>query len=366
LDRAEALSVLEGLGGDGRESMTAARREAARAIGRTTDARFRQLLLPLMHDSDLSVAREAIKSARQLADSDLLFVPALISLMRDRRLKNAAREALVSYGAEVVPALAFFLEDEEEDRWVRRHIPGTLARIPSEGSVEALLSCLENEDGFLRYKAVLAVEKIRKDNPGLAIPSAPIEKLLLKEASRYYRYLSASYNLFDQGSLERDTLVAQALSEKLSRALDRIFRLLGLMYDRNDVRAARIAIERGDVRARASAIEFLDNTLSGQLRKMMMPIIDDMPLPERVRKGNVLLKNRVRGIEETLARLMYDEDPVLAATAIDLVREKKIWTLAPDLEQVLQFRDARDFTVFESASNALAAYRLKTDEPVAV
>jgi hypothetical protein len=38
-----------------------------------------------------------------------------------------------------------------------------------------------------------------------------------------------------------------------------------------------------------------------------------------------------------------------------------------DLEEVLQFRDASDFAVFESASFALAAYRLKpsdSDEPV--
>jgi hypothetical protein len=76
-----------------------------------------------------------------------------------------------------------------------------------------------------------------------------------------------------------------------------------------------------------------------------------------VRKGNVFLKNRVRGPEETLERLIYDDDPVVAALAIDLVREKKLWSLASDLEQVLQFRDARDFVVFESASYALASYR---------
>jgi hypothetical protein len=88
-----------------------------------------------------------------------------------------------------------------------------------------------------------------------------------------------------------------------------------------------------------------------------------MPLVEKVRKGNVFLKNRMRGAEETLERLIYDDDPIVAAAAIDMVRERKLWSLAPDLEQVLQFRDARDFVVFESASYALAAYRLKTDEP---
>jgi AAA family ATP:ADP antiporter len=364
-DRAEARRVLERLAGDGRDAMAPSRREAARAIARTTDPRFRQLLLPLMHDADSAVAREAIASARLLDDSDLLFVPTLISLTRNRRLKNAAREALVSYGESVVPALTYFLRDEDEDPWVRRHIPGTLARIPSPASVQAVVEALESDDGFLRYKAVLALEKIRRERPDVPIPGARVEKLLLREASHYYRYLGASYNLFDKGGLPRDGLLAQALSEKLTRAFDRIFRLLGLLHDWKDVRAARIAIERGDVRARSSAIEFLDNTLSGQLRKWILPIIDEMPLADRVRKGNVLLKNRVRGVEETLERLIYDDDPVVAAAAIDLVRERKVWSLAPDLEQVLEFRDARDFVVFESASLALAAYRLKTDAPLA-
>jgi hypothetical protein len=228
-----------------------------------------------------------------------------------------------------------------------------------------VVEALESDDGFLRYKAVLALEKIRRERPDVPIPGARVEKLLLREASHYYRYLGASYNLFDKGGLPRDGLLAQALSEKLTRAFDRIFRLLGLLHDWKDVRAARIAIERGDVRARSSAIEFLDNTLSGQLRKWILPIIDEMPLADRVRKGTVLLKNRVRGVEETLERLIYDDDPVVAAAAIDLVRERKVWSLAPDLEQVLEFRDARDFVVFESASLALAAYRLKTDAPLA-
>jgi AAA family ATP:ADP antiporter len=357
-DRTEARRVLERLAGDGRDAMAPARREAARAIARTTDPRFRQLLLPLMHDADPGVAKEAIGSARLLGDSDLLFVPTLVSLMRNRRLKNAARETLVSYGEDAIPALTYFLRDEEEDRWVRRHIPGTLARIPSAASVEALVETLGSDDGFLRYKAVLALERIRRESPSLSIPFGPIERLLLKEAARYYRYLGTSYNLFEKGALPRDAILAQALSEKLSRGIDRIFRSLGLIHDWKDVRAGRIAIERGDVRARASAIEFLDNTLSGPLRKMLLPVIEDIPLPEKVRKGNVFLKNRVRGVEETLERLIYDDDPVVATAAIDLVRERKLWSLAPELEQVLQFRDVRDFIVFESVSYALAAYRL--------
>lgn len=363
-DRDAASETLELLASDARVAAAPVRREAARAIGLTTDPRFRQLLTTLMTDPDSSVASEAIKSARLLGDTDLLFVPVLVSLLRDRRVRNAAQEALVSYGEDVIPTLVFFLEDENEDRWVRRHIPGILALIPSQSSVTALLKCLESGDGFIRYKAIKALERLTAEHPELALDREPLERLLRKEIGWYYRYLGASFDLFEKGDESRNTLLGQALEEKRQRIMDRIYRLLGLLYDGSDIRAARWAIEHGDARARSSAVEFLDNTLSGDIRTKLLPLIDEVPVEERVKKGNVLLKTRVRSVEEALGRLVYDDDPVIAATAIDLVREKKYWSLADDLEQVLQFRDARDFAVFEAASAALASHRTESADAV--
>jgi AAA family ATP:ADP antiporter len=360
-DRAVAVETLERLASDGRDAAAPARREAARAVTRTTDPQFRQILMPLMNDADMSVAREAIQSAHLLGDDDLLFVPVLVSLLRDRRLKNTARDVLVSYGDDVVPTLTYFLNDEHEDPWVRRHIPSTLALIPSQASATELLTCLGSDDGFIRYKAIKALERLRRDRPDITLDPEPIHALLKREVTRYYRYLGASYDLFDHGDLADDTLLAQALREKRGRAMDRIYRLIGLLYDVSDVRAARWAIEHGDVRARSSAVEFLDNTLAGDVRKLILPLVDDAPLDEKVRKGNVVLKTRVRGVEDSLTRLIYDEDEVIAATAIDVVRAQRMWSLTDDLEQVLAFRDAKDFAVFEAASYALAAHHHETE-----
>ena len=148
--------------------------------------------------------------------------------------------------------------------------------------------------------------------------------------------------------------------------MDRLYGLLGLIYPWKDMVAARWTIQHGEGRSRANATEYLDNMLSGDLRKRLMPIIEEMPLKEKVRKGNVFLKTRVRSAEETLTRLIYDDDPVVAATAIDLVREQKLWSLADDIEEVLAFRDVKDFVVFEAASFALAAHRLGEERPDAI
>jgi AAA family ATP:ADP antiporter len=183
---------------------------------------------------------------------------------------------------------------------------------------------------------------------------------------RYYSYLGIHYNLFHKEGIPSGSLVGRALEEKMRRALDRVYELLGLIYPWKDIAAARWTLEHGDGRAKASAAEYLDNMLSGDLRKRLMPIVEDVPVEEKVRKGNVFLKTRVRSAEGTLARLIYDDDPVVAATAIDLVREQKMWSLATDIEEVLAFRDAKDFVVFEAASFALAAHRLGEERPHAI
>jgi CRP-like cAMP-binding protein len=83
-----------------------------------------------------------------------------------------------------------------------------------------------------------------------------------------------------------------------------------------------------------------------------------MPLDERVRRANVIQRTRPRDVEETLLQLINDDDPVIAAAAIDVVRQQRLWTLAPDVEHVLAHRDVRDWYVFEEASWALAEQRM--------
>jgi ATP/ADP translocase/HEAT repeat protein len=357
-DHQLAESTLKRMASDGRQSAAPTRREVARAVSQIEDPRFRDLLVPLMYDPDLEVAREAISSAKSLGPSDYIFVPTLVSLLRHRQLKGVARQVLVSYGEGVVDTLAYFLRDEQEDPWVRRHIPGTLALIPGQKSVDILLEALRDDDGFLRYKALGALERLHRGNDQLSIDSQSVEALAGKEALRYFRYLGLHYNLFEKGGLAKDSLLARAFEEKIERIRDRLLRSAALIWPWKDVTTARWAIEKGDARSRSSALEYLDNLMTGGLRKRLMPILDEMPVEEKVRRGNLLLKARAKSVEETLERLIYDEDPVVAALAIDTVRERKFWSLADDLEQALAFRDAKDLVVFEAASHALAEYRL--------
>ncbi len=353
-----AEATLDRLSADTREATGESRRLVASALGGIAVARFRARLVPLLHDPDPVVAREAIRSAGRGGPEDLL-VPALVSLLRRPALQAAARDVLVTRGEGVVEALGHFLADEGEDVEVRRRIPAVLARVPSQRSVDLLLGSLALEDEGLRDRALHALERLRRERPALVFARPPVESRLLAEARQALRGLSLRFNLLRDDAA--GSLLDRALEERRERSLDRIYRLLGLVYPWRDVAVARRGME-GDARAHARAAEYLDNLLAGPLRRWLMPLLEEAPLEEKAGKANALLRTRARDLEDTLAQLVHDEDEVLSAAAIQRVEEKGLRRLADDLEHVLEHRAARDWLIFETASWALAAQRMSAEE----
>ena len=360
-DIAAAEEQLRRFSSDTRERATPARLLAARALGDVANPAFRPLLVPLMYDSNVEVALAAIESAGKLGAPDFLFVPPLVSLLRNRRLKSAARQVLVGYGEPVVAPLAYFMLDREEDIWVRRHVPSALGQLAFPSSVAALLTALEDADGFLKFKAVSALERIRRTSPELALDAAIITRHLHAEAGLAYSALTLYHNLFVAGGFDTESLLARSLREKHHRRLGRTFQLLGLLNSPSDIAAVRHSLEDDDPKVRSRGIEYLDNLLAGEVRRRVMILVEDMPADERIRKGNVIYRTRVRDVEDTVAQLLHDEDESIAAAAVLLVESRGMWSLADDLEHVLAHRDVTDQHVFEAASWALAAHRMPAD-----
>jgi ATP/ADP translocase/CRP-like cAMP-binding protein/HEAT repeat protein len=360
-DVATAEDTFKRFVSDTRASSAGLRQQVARALGLVRNPRFRPLLVGLMYDADFVVASAAIKSAGTIAGDDFLFVPTLVTVMRNRRLKPLARTVLIEYGEAVVAPLAYFMTDREEDIWVRRHVPGTLAHIPTAASVATLISALDDPDGFLRFKAVMALQRLRRDHSELAVDREVIERHVIREAGRAFEALTLFTNLFVTGALNANSLLARALEDKRSRALNRVFQLLSLVYPAGDIAAVQASLGVADARMRSGAIELLDNLLPRDMRKHVMLLVDEMPADERVRKGNALYKTRPRDIEDTLAQLIHDDNQVISAAAIHMVEERRLWSLSDDLEYVLAHRDPRDWYCFEAASWALAASRMPVD-----
>jgi CRP-like cAMP-binding protein len=359
-DIAAAECVLEKLRRDPRDTTIEVRKELAALLRHIPDMRFRRLLIPLLTDSSLEVAQEALRSVRQLGNSDYMFVPVLISLLRHPRLRQNARDLLVGYGDAALEALGHFLRDRDEYPAVRRNIPSTIARIPCPRAADLLLGALADPDGQLRFEAIAGLGTMRRRQPALSFRREPIEELVLSECEKSAHYATLGQNCFGGRMPDRTRLLERTLAEKEVRRTDRIFRLLGLIFPSQDIVAAQWSIEHGGP-ARARALEYLDNLLPGPLRKRILPVL------ERSHSGTATLSARPVSPAsdavqaDSMRQLIRDPDPVISAAAIHFIWETRQRQYQKDLEMLTATPNGGDWWVSEEAAWTLGALRLTED-----
>ena len=230
-----------------------------------------------------------------------------------------AREALMEYGEAAVETLGKTLRDPEANRDVRRNIPRTLSKIRSQEAMDTLLSGLELEDGSIRYKIVLALEEMAHHFPDLQMDAKIIEKAVISEARRYYRRFVTLYALFGDGKelpIEGAWLLRQSLIDNMEREKERAIKLLSLIYSSDDIRRASTALQAEDPAKRAHAIEFLDNLLTGSIKRHVFPLFDDAPGARLFRKFLGLMGLKTFDRENALRELLEQEDDWLRAAAV--------------------------------------------------
>jgi AAA family ATP:ADP antiporter len=66
----------------------------------------------------------------------------------------------------------------------------------------------------------------------------------------------------------------QLLEKRLDRNIERIFRLLGLRYPLDDIMIAYKGIQSEKDDMRLNSLEFLDNLLEPNLKKVLIPIVE--------------------------------------------------------------------------------------------
>ena len=169
-------------------------------------------MLRVLSDPDPEVVRAAVRAMRRWNERDgtnFLFVPILISLLRERRLKHDVREALVSCGEEALPLLVHFLRDRNEHFWVRLALPKTIARFRAEPARDALLGALPADETALEHAIIAALSSLRAREPGLRFPIETVEELVREQARRYLRAFARLDELVERGDFEpRGTRVA--------------------------------------------------------------------------------------------------------------------------------------------------------------
>ena len=324
------------------------REEAARLIGAIGDPELIDLLPPLIADEHENVARQAVRAAHRLAREEL--VPALIQAIGRQDLADDAADALARLGNAVVPQLSSALRADDVAVEVRRELPSVLLRIGTGEAEHALIASLLESDGTVRHRIISSLNKLRAGRPDIRIDPGVVELLLAAEIAGHYR----SYQVLGplQEQLKDDDPVLQALRHSMEQELERIFRLMALLFPHAGLHDAYVGVRSSNALVRANALEFLDNVLQPELRHVLVPLLDaQVTTAERIEIADRLVGAPLETAQQAVATLLASEDPWLRSCAIQAIGTLQLRTLAPELKR---YETAADPLVRQSVAAARA------------
>lgn len=271
------------------ESVTA-KMEVAKAIGlMESESPLAQKLGEILWDESPEVSKYALESAAKLGKKE--YIPALIRKLTNPITREDASVALAKYGDRVIGALSDYLSDREEDVELRRGTASVLARIGTQDAADYLIWELEEGNGEIDTELIDALDRIRYENSEILFRKDVVETKIIQEIKKYCQTF---IRYFDNKSLWKKTEKIKDFPEDLYLSLMNIFKLLGLIYPREDVMRAYQNMRVGTKDSVDYAIELMDNTLQKDMRDIVIPLMEDLPLEERVKRCRICLKNLSR------------------------------------------------------------------------
>jgi hypothetical protein len=273
----------------------------------------------------------------------------LVPRLADDELVDDVTEALARFGDRIVGTLRQRLADPSTPIAVRRAIPGVLLRIGTADAEHALSENLLDGDTVLRFRVLGALNKLRASNPSRPLDVQLVETVLAAEIIGHLRSYQLLGTLGD-GIDDREP-VAQALRESMTQEVERIFRLVKLLFPATDMHSAFVGLQSDNRMVHDNALEFVDTVLKPQLRELLVPLLDhDVGTGQRVLLANRVLGTSVASREEAVAMLAASTDPWLQSCAAYAIGAFELRSLAPELERWL---GADDLLLRETARHAM-------------
>jgi len=310
-------------------------------------------LCRFLEDPDPRPAAAACRAAAAMKDRICLFP--LIQLLGNPKLRGEAIPAIAAFGPQICGTLSDVLMDETVALRVRRQIPRVLKNIPDQRSVDVLLTAVGHPDLDLRSGVLKGLNHLRETEPNLNFDNQFVTNQIAAEARHYYELNAAlqPFREYPESHRRAARLLALSIQDRLRGTLERLFRLLGLRYPPKEIYAAYRAVSRSEHEAATAALEFLDNTLERNLKRILLPLLD---APEHIMEhGQELYGVEVLSAEDAIRELIHSHDPWLTACAVAAAAELELRSLAPEIHQAAQESPDGVSEVARAAAVLLAA-----------
>ncbi len=304
---------------------------AARVIGTANIPDLYPYLYLILNDASSKVVDAAIIGAGETRRKR--FIPLLIHHLGNPRHLKAAAEALSFFGPPVLDCLSACLDNPFAARDIRLRIPHVISHLGVQKSADLLMKYLSHHDLALRYEVILALNRLRTHFPELNFDNGRVVRTILEEAQEHHHLLNILYRKGSPASPlsapenpepphpvvnEARQRLARLLEKRVNHSLERIFRLLGLKYPPQDIYDAYQNIRSHASDVRTNAIDFLDNLLEADLKKVVIPMVEISPIADH---SPDLFDRKMSDEFECLAAILSGGDSALQIEALHLIKE---------------------------------------------
>ena len=242
-----------------------------------------QRLDDLLEDSSPEVVKFAMESVAHLQRIEN--APAVINKLLDPFLKEDAQATLEKFGIKITGILSDYLQDPSENLELRKAVVPILAHIGTDHAIQVLIESFRDESSDFSTEIIDAFDLLQSKNISISLEQSLIRKKIHAEIKKYYHIF-----LEIHGKKKIDTHTDEQIAE-MNLVLMNIFKLLALQYPREDIFKAFNNLQTGAQDCMAYAIELLDTTLRKEIRDLIIPIVEDIPLKDKIRKIQLLEKN---------------------------------------------------------------------------
>lgn len=307
---------------------------------------------------DAPAGRRLAAMAYRAHPDEAVGILPVLAMDPDPAVRRAAAESLQALGARSVPALAACLDDLNAPLTHRRRAARLLGSIRAQEAGDALLARLDEADSGVRAAILRALERQRGKAPGVHYALEPVRRQVSRAARTYIEIRVVLKCLRGTHGGRATRLLVRTLESRLDLVIQGLFAMLGLRYPPHDIHAAWRAIRRGTPAEMANAAEFLDNILDHDLKRFVLPLLDEDRPPEQI--GRELFGIELYGAAGALRAMIETGDPWLAACAMAAAAELGYRDLAPVIRAAVRRAGREAALVAEASLKALGEKGLES------
>jgi ATP:ADP antiporter, AAA family len=236
---------------------------------------YREQALGLLADQEADVRREALKMAAKLRDPQLW--PAVIHAGAAQGTTRLAVWALAAGGEAALPAIEAALTRPALPQRQTIALVNACGRIRGELVVQLLANKLGHPDHDVRTALLEALSA-----SGYRATIRESVHTQIRTEAAWAAWVAAA--LVDIGDDQEMLPLQAALTLSIHRTAERLCLWLSFLYDAPMMLRARKALAQGQGAQYAYALELLDTQLPAEIKNLVLPIAEDLPPHERLRR----------------------------------------------------------------------------------